>query len=286
MTRADHLRTASSLGPMAIPFPAPDRTCIVTGASSGIGVEIARILAARGHGVTLVARRLDRLEALAAQLGDQHGIRAEVVVADLSEPDERRAVVEAVHDRGLTPEVLVNNAGFSTLGPVAEIDPGREISMLRTNVEAVDHLCALVMPGMIERGRGAVLNVASTASYQPLPGQAGYAASKAFVRSYSTALAGEVAHRGITVTTLCPGPVRTEFGETAGMDDFNDDGNPLPEAMWVAVEDVARIGVDALEAGTLVAIPGPANRVLAALANVTPRQLLLPILVRSHPSLR
>lgn len=270
---------------MPIPLPAPDRTCIITGASSGIGTEVARVLASRGHGVTLVARRLDRLETLSRQLAERHGIRAEAVVADLTEPDQRRAVIEAVEERGLVPEVLVNNAGFSTVGPVATVDPGREIQMLRTNVEAVDHLCALVAPGMIERGRGAILNVASTASYQPLPGQAGYAASKAFVRSFSTSLAGELAPHGVTVTTLCPGPVDTEFGHASGMDDFTD-GNPLPQAMWVPVEDVARIAVDALEDGRLVTIPGPINRLVAAVANTTPRQLLMPILVKRHPSLR
>lgn len=270
---------------MAIPSPAPDRTCIVTGASSGIGTEIARVLASRGHGVTLVARRLDRLETLAEQLREHHGVRAEVVVGDLVEPDQRRAVVQAVADRGLTPEVLVNNAGFSTVGPLAEIDPGREIQMVRLNVEAVDHLCGLVVPGMVERGRGAILNVASTASYQPLPGQAGYSASKAYVRTFSTALAGEVGPRGVTVTALCPGPVRTEFADVSGLGEM-DDGNPLPEPLWVDVADVARIGVDALEDGRLVCIPGPANRALAAVAHVTPRQVLLPLVGRGHPSLR
>lgn len=269
---------------MPIPLPAPDRTCIVTGASSGIGTEVARVLASRGHGVTLVARRHERLETLAGQLAERHGIRAEVVVADLIEPDQRRAVVGAVAERGLTAEVLVNNAGFSTTGPVVDIDPGREIGMLRTNVEAVDHLCALVAPGMVERGRGAILNVASTASYQPLPGQAGYAASKAFVRSFSTSLAGELAPHGITVTTLCPGPVRTEFGEVSGMEQSTD-GNPLPEAMWVPVEVVARRAVDALEDGRLVCIPGTANRIAAALANVIPRQVLVPVLAKAHPSM-
>lgn len=269
---------------MAIPLPGPDRTCIVTGASSGIGTEIARLLASRGHGVTLVARRLDRLEILAAQLSERHDIRAEIVVADLTEPDDRRAVLAAVEARGLVPDVLVNNAGFSTVGPVARVDPGREIQMLRTNVEAVDHLCALVAPGMVERRRGAILNVASTASYQPLPGQAGYAASKAFVRSFTTSLAGELAPFGITVTALCPGPVRTEFGHASGMHDFTD-GNPLPEAMWVEVADVARIAVDALDDGRMVSIPGPLNRLAAAVANVVPRQLLVPLLARAHPSL-
>lgn len=270
---------------MPIPAPAPDRTCVVTGASAGIGTEIARVLAARGHGVTLVARRLDRLQTLADQLHEHHGVRAEVVVADLTEPHQRRTVIEAVGERGLTAEVLVNNAGFSTAGPVAEIDPGREIQMIRLNVEAVDHLCGLVVPGMLERGRGAILNVASTASYQPLPGQAGYSASKAYVRTFSTALAGEVAHRGVTVTALCPGPVHTEFADVSGLGD-TDGGNPLPEAMWVDVGLVARQGVDALEDGRLVCIPGIANRALAAVAHVTPRQVLLPLVGRGHPSLR
>jgi len=270
---------------MAIPAPAPDRTCIVTGASAGVGTEIARVLASRGHGVTLVARRLDRLRTLADQLHEHHGVRAEVVVADLAEPDQRRAVVAAVAERGLVPDVLVNNAGFSTGGPLAEIDPGREIQMIRLNVEAVDHLCGLVLPGMVERGRGAILNVASTASYQPLPGQAGYAASKAYVRTFSTALAGEVAHRGVTVTALCPGPVHTEFAEASGLG--HEDGvSLLPDVLWVDVEVVARAGVDALEDGRLVCIPGLANRALAAVAHVTPRQVLLPLLGRGHPSLR
>jgi len=271
---------------MAIPTPAADRTCIVTGASSGIGTEIARLLASRGHGVTLVARRVDRLDRLAEQLRHHHGVRAEVVVADLAEPDQRRAAVAAVEERGLTPEVLVNNAGFSTVGPVAEIDPGREIAMIRTNVEAVDHLCALVVPGMLDRRRGAILNVASTASYQPLPGQAGYSASKAYVRTFSTALAGEVAPHGVTVTALCPGPVRTEFADVSGLGDVEGDGAPLPEAMWVDVAEVARVGVDALEDGRLVAIPGAANRVVAAVAHLTPRQVLLPLVAGRHPSLR
>lgn len=269
---------------MTIPTPAPDRTCVVTGASSGIGDQIARQLAARGHGVTLVARREDRLTALATELVDRHGVRVEVVPADLSDLDQRVALVEEVAARRLTIDVLVNNAGFSTTGPVAEIDPYREVSMLRTNVEAVDHLCGLVVPGMVRRGRGAVLNVASTASYQPLPGQAGYAASKAFVRSFSVALAGEVGPAGVTVTVLCPGPVATEFAETAGFGQVGEQ-DVVPAAMWVAAEEVARTGLDALEVGSLVAVPGRANRGLALLGHLVPRRLLLPLVARLHPAL-
>ena len=271
---------------MAIPAPAPDRTCIVTGSSSGIGVEIARLLAARGHGVTLVARREDRLRALADELTDRHGIRSEVIAADLTDADARRGVIARVDDLGLSVEVLVNNAGFGTAGALASIDPEREISMLRTNVEALDHLCALVVPEMVARGRGGILNVASTASYQPLPGQAGYAASKAFVRSFSLALAGEVAARGVTVTVLCPGPVETEFADVSGLDGVFDEGGAVPPAMLVPAAEVARVGIDGLDAGRLTVIPGAANRVTALLGAVTPPRLLLPLVARFHPALR
>lgn len=270
---------------MAIPTPAPDRTCVVTGASSGIGEELARQLAARGHGVTLVARRRDRLEALASELADRHGIRAEVVPADLSERDQRVSLVDQVAERGLVIDVLVNNAGFSTTGALVAIDPDREIAMLRTNVEAVDHLCGLVVPGMVERGRGAVLNVASTASYQPMPGQAGYAASKAFVRAFSEALAAEVAPHSITVTTLCPGPVDTEFADTAGFQQIGET-DLVPSFFWVSPEVVARRALDGLDSGALVVVPGAPNRVLATVASVTPRRLLLALMARVHPALR
>jgi short-subunit dehydrogenase len=268
---------------MAIPTPAPDRTCIVTGASSGIGEQLARQLAARGHGVTLVARREDRLRTLAEDLQAAHGIRAEVVAADLSDADARTALVAAVTERGLVPDVLVNNAGFSTVGPVAEVDPDREIGMIRTNVEAVAHLCALVVGGMVERGRGAVLNVASTAAFQPLPGQAGYAASKAFVRSYSQALAAEVKPHGVTVTALCPGPVKTEFADAAGFEDGGE--GALPDFMWVGADEVATCALEGLDAGRSIVIPGASNRVLAGLAHLTPRAVLLPLLARQHPAL-
>src|SRR5439155_19287377 len=141
---------------------------------SGIGSEIARALAARGHGVTLVARREDRLRALAEQLAKEYEVRTEVVTADLTDETSRANVATEVTRRGLTPDVLVNNAGLSTTGPVHRSTPDGEMAMIRTDVEAVVHLCSLFLPGMVERGRGAVLNVASTAAFQPLPGQAGY----------------------------------------------------------------------------------------------------------------
>lgn len=269
---------------MTIPPPSQETTCVITGASSGIGVEFARQLAERGHGVTLVARRGERLRDLAGELSDMHGIRAEVFPADLTDSNARSSLVRHVGELGLTIDVLINNAGFSTVGPVAEADPDSEVGMVRTNVEAVSHLCALVVPGMVERGRGAILNVASTASFQPLPGQAGYAASKAFVRSYSEALSAEVKKKGVTVTALCPGPVKTEFAEVSGFGELNE-GEAMPAFMWEPADVVALAGLKGLEAGQRVVIPGFANRAAASMAHLTPHSLLLPILNRAHPAL-
>ena len=270
---------------MALPTPAAHTTAVVTGASSGIGREIARRLAGRGHGLTLVARREERLRALAGEVTAAHGVRAEVVAADLTDAAARRGVLDAVAAAGLVPSVLVNAAGLSTVGPVHRSDPDAELVMIRTDVEAVAHLCSLVLPGMVERGVGAVLNVASTAAFQPMPGQAGYAASKAFVVSYSQALRGELRGTGVTVTVLCPGPVETEFAVAAGFDPAEAEA-ALPRFMWISADDVADAAVDGLERGRALVIPGAANRAAALAARLAPRSLLVPIIARQHPGLR
>lgn len=269
---------------MSLPAPAPDRTAIVTGASSGIGAEIARELVRRGHGVTLVARRAEKLAELADELGAA-GVRAEVLAADLSDRATRAELLDRITALGLTPDILVNNAGLSTLGPIAASDPDAELNMIEVDVVAVADLCSRFVPGMVERHRGAVLNVASTAAFQPLPGQAGYGAGKAFVLSYTRSLGGELRGTGVTATTLCPGPVDTGFGETAGFD-MEDAESALPAFMWETAEAVAKCGIDALDKGRPVAIPGPANRVAAMFAHLTPKQLLVPILASRHPGLR
>ncbi len=275
--------TPTLLG-MSLPPPAPDRTAVVTGASSGIGAEIARRLAGRGQGVTLVARSVGRLETLATELRG-HGVRVEVIAADLTDRSARAGLLGAIEARGLTAEILVNNAGLSTLGPVAASDPEAEIAMVELDVVAVADLCSRFLPGMVKRRRGAVLNVASTAAFQPLPGQAGYAAAKVFVLSYTQSLAGELKGTGVTATTLCPGPVETGFGARAGFSD-EDAKSALPAPLWLAAPEVARIAVEGLDKGRLVVIPGAANRVAAALSQVAPRSLLLPFLSRNHPGLR
>lgn len=270
---------------MSLPSPAPDRTCLITGASSGIGADLARQLARRGHGVTLVARREDRLRALADELRDAHGIRAEAVACDLTDEVARDALAPTIEKRGLTVTVLVNNAGFSTMGPVHRSDPAREVAMIRTDVEAVAHLCSTFVPGMVGRGRGAVLNVASVASFQPLPGQAGYGACKAFVLSYSRALAEEVRRKGVTVTALCPGPVETEFAEAAGLGEA-EAADALPRFMWVSSADVAAQAVVGMEKGRQVVIPGAPNWIGAGVGHLVPRRLLMPVLASRHPSLK
>jgi uncharacterized protein len=269
---------------MSLPPPAPDRTALVTGASSGIGEEIARELARRGHGVILVARRADRLQALADELTGT-GVRAEVLAADLADRDQRAALPDRVRELGLDVDVLVNNAGLSTMGPVHRSDPEAELHMVEVDVLAVVDLCSRFLPAMVERGRGAVLNVASTAAFQPLPGQAGYGGSKAFVLSYTRALGGELRGTGVTATTLCPGPVQTGFGEAAGIS-TDDAMDSLPSFMWETAAAVARTGVDALAAGRPVAIPGAANRAAAAVSQLVPRQLLVPVLASRHPALK
>ncbi len=270
---------------MALPVPKENTTAVVTGASSGIGADIARELARRGHGVTLVARREDRLKALADELAGAHRVRTEVIAVDLTDADSRAELPAQLDGRGLTPDILVNNAGFTTMGPVHRAERASELAMVRTNVEAVVDLCTLFVPGMVTRHRGAVLNTASTAAFQPLPGQAGYGASKAFVLSYGRALGAELRGTGVTVTTLCPGPVETGFAEAAGMTD-DEAGEALPKVMWVPAADVARAAVDGLDAGRPVVIPGAANRAAASLAHLAPKGWILPLMARRHPALK
>jgi hypothetical protein len=269
---------------MSLPQPAPDRTALVTGASSGIGAEIARQLVDRGHGVTLLARRAEKLADLAAELGDR-GVRVEVLPADLADRDVRAALPGRIAALGLGVDILVNNAGMSTLGPVSDSDPDRELHLVEVDVAAVVDLCSRFLPDMVARHRGAILNVASTAAFQPLPGQAAYGAAKAFVLSYSRSLSGELRGSGVVVTVLCPGPVDTGFGEAAGFDSADAEA-ALPSFMWESTESVARTGLDALAAGHREAIPGTANRLLASFAHHTPKALLIPLVASRHPGLR
>jgi len=264
-----------------LPAASNNGVVLITGASSGIGAEMAREFARRGRHMVLVARRAAKLQALAETLGSA----ADVLAADLSKPAERAALPDRVADLGLVVDVLVNNAGLSTVGPIAASDPVAELNLVEVDVAAVVDLCSRFVPGMVSRGRGAVLNVASVGAFGPVPGQAAYGAAKAFVLSYTQALGQELRGTGVVAATLCPGPVKTGFGETAGISD-EDAEAALPKAMWVDADEVARAAIEGLASGRTVIVPGVFNRVGAAAFQHLPRRLLLPILARSHPGLK
>lgn len=236
---------------MALPGPADDTTALVTGASSGIGEHFARQLAGRGHHVTLVARRRDRLEALAAELGGSE--RALVAPADLADPAARDGLEAAVRGSGRSVTVLVNNAGFGVYEPFAASGRARELEQVRVLVEAVVDLTHRFWGGMCAAGRGAVINVSSTSAFQALPYNAGYAAAKAHVLLLSEALHAEGAEHGVTATAVCPGPVSTGFQEASDVPGFF---SRLPRAVWIGPDRVARDGLRAADRGRRAVVPG------------------------------
>jgi uncharacterized protein len=237
---------------MALPPPAPDATALVTGASSGIGRELARQLAERGYGVTVVARRADRLEELAEELRAKHGVRVEAIPTDLTDQAATDRLIDEIAARGLNVEILVNNAGFGIYTPFAATDPQQDYAQLALLIGAVVQLSGRVLPGMLERGRGTIINLSSTAGFQALPGNANYAACKAFVLIHSEGLHDELRPHGITVTAVCPGPVRTEFQEVSAPL-F---AERLPGFTWIGPERVARDALRAAERGKRSVIPG------------------------------
>jgi uncharacterized protein len=258
---------------MGLPQPSPTSTALVTGASAGIGAEIARELARRGHGVTLVARRRDRLEELADELEAEHGVRAEALECDLTDPDARSALPGRVAQLGFDVDVLVNNAGFGTAGPFHESEVDREVQLVRILIEAVVDLTGRFVPPMVERGYGAVLNVASTAGFTPLPNMAGYGAAKAWSRSFSAALHEELRPRGVAVTALCPGPVNTEFFEVSGPTPIE---KLIPRPFWVDPDHVARTAVDALARNRAEVVPGRPMSALVTGARLVPQEIRNP----------
>ena len=234
---------------------------LITGASAGLGVEFARQLARRGHRLVLAARRRERLETLAAELGN-----ARAVAIDLAEAGSTERLAADIEAAGEQVDILVNNAGFGLKGRFAELDPARLREMVDLNVGSLTELCRAFAPGMVERGSGAILNVASTAAFQPGPGMAVYFATKAYVLSLSEALHEELKPHGIRVTALCPGPTRTEFGAVAG---FPQDG-PF-DRMSADSASVVRAGLEALDRNRAVAVPGLLNKVGAASTRFVPR---------------
>jgi short-subunit dehydrogenase len=241
----------------------PRPVTLITGASAGLGAEFARQCAARGEELVLVARRRDRLEALAAELGHAH-----VVAADLAEPGAPARIAEAVARLGLEIATLINNAGFGAIGRVDSLPPDRQAEMVDVNIRALVALTCAFVPAMVARGAGAILNVASTAAFQPGPGFAVYFASKAFVLSFTEALHQEMKGRGVRVSALCPGPTRTEFGEVAGM------RRSVPAFLSADAASVVRAGLRGLDRNRALVIPGLANKLTAQAGRFLPRAVM------------
>jgi short-subunit dehydrogenase len=245
------------------------QTALVTGGSGGIGLELAKVLARNGFDLVLVARKRDTLEAAAGQLEGKFAIRAHVFAADLRLPDAPQAIFDFLRNENIDVEILVNNAGFGVGGEFADTSIQRELDMIQVNITALTHLTKLFIPAMIKRRSGRVLNVASTAAFQPGPLMAVYRATKAYVLSFSEALAEELRNSGVTVTALCPGPTHTDFAENAELH-----SSRLFNAFGIAdPSEVATYGFDAMMHGKRVAIPGIKNKLLAQANRITPRAL-------------
>ncbi len=257
----------------------PRRTALVTGASSGIGYELATLLAQDHYDLVLVARNETALRQLADELVKRQGITCTVLADDLSDSHTPERLVARLREASLDIDVLVNNAGFGTHGPFVEADVASQLQMIQVNLVALTHLTRLLVPSMVSRTWGRVLNVASTAAFQPGPLMAVYYATKAYVVSFSEAVGHELRGSGVTITALCPGPTRTEFQRRAGVED-----TPLMRGRIMDARTVALAGYRGLMQGRSLVIPGVRNRVLAGLTRVVPRQITLEIVRRIQES--
>jgi short-subunit dehydrogenase len=251
---------------------APARTALVTGASSGIGAAFAEVFAAHGFDLILVARREDRLREAATRIARAHRVRTHVFVSDLSDPAAPSRLCAEIAERGLTVDALVNNAGYGVSGSYLDSSWDTHRAMLQVMVGATAELTHRLLPGMIDRGYGRVINVSSLAGLVPAPaGHTLYAATKALSVRFSEALSGEVAKFGVHVTALCPGFTRSEFHDVTGTREKVD---KLPAWLWMDAAIVAQQGFDAVMAGKPIHIPGRVNRTIAVLARVVPMSIV------------
>lgn len=251
------------------------KTALITGATGGIGLDLAECFARDRHDLVLVARRAAELEAVAARFMQQYGISVQTIVADLSEVGAADQVAAQLAERGVQIDVLVNNAGFAQYGAFVATDADQELRMMQLNMITLTRLIKLLLPAMIARRSGAILNVASTAAFMPGPLMAVYYATKAYVLSLSEALHEELRGTGVTVTALCPGPTRTGFQARAQME-----ASKLVRGREIMdAQTVARLGYAGLRRGLALVIPGRMNQLQAALPRFVPRRLL-PALVR------
>jgi short-subunit dehydrogenase len=260
-------------------------TVLVTGASGGIGEAFAKVFAARDYDLILTARSADKLAKVAAALGNR--VRVEVLPVDLSDPAGPEKLLSAIEAKAIPVDILVNNAGVGTFGPFAESSLEKELAQIRLNVVALTHLTQVLVAGMVKRGRGKILNVASTAAFQPGPWMSVYYATKAYVLSFSEALTIELKGSGVTVTCVCPGPTKSDFAVRANMVDAAT--AEKGHFIMMDAEVVARKGVDALLKGRRLLIPGLLNRTLAHATRLGSRGLNARIvrrLMKSIDSLR
>lgn len=243
-------------------------TALITGASSGIGRALAGRFAADGSNLVLVARREEALREVAHEFEEAHGLSARVLTHDLAEPDAPRALFDQLTEQGVSVDVVVNNAGFGARGTVAELDLNRQLDMIHVNVTALTHLTRLFLPGMLDRNRGGILNVASTAAFQPGPNMSVYYATKAYVLSLTEGLAEEVRGTGLTVSCLAPGATDTRFANRADMEN-----STLFQLGTMDPSVVARIGYKGFRAGKTIVVPGLFNKLTTFAVRFTPRSL-------------
>jgi short-subunit dehydrogenase len=246
-------------------------TALITGASTGIGYELGKCFAADRHNLILIARQEARLRQVAAELSEQFSVSARVIVADLAKPDAPQKIADEIRQDSLQVDYLVNNAGFGLGGKFSETDLAAELEMMQVNMVALVHLTKLFLPAMVARRSGKIMNVASTAAFQPGPLMAVYYASKAFVLSFTEAIANELAGTGVTVTALCPGPTQSEFQRRAHIENTR-----LVKGKFMGMmtaETVAPIGYGGLMQGKRLVIPGLINKVGVQSVRLSPRRL-------------
>jgi uncharacterized protein len=246
-----------------------NETALITGASSGIGLELARLFAADDSNLVLVARREERLRALADELKSEFGVDVFVLAKDLSQKSAPREIFDELQRQGIQVDVVVNNAGFGARGRFAELGEEAQVDMIQVNTVALTHLTRLFLPGIIERGRGGILNVGSLAGFQPGPNLAVYYATKAYVLSFTEALSEEVTNPDIKITCLAPGPVRTEFGEKSELDD-----SLLFKLSLMDSGPVVRAGYEGFRKGEVIVLPGIKQKLIPFMLRFTPRFLV------------
>jgi short-subunit dehydrogenase len=257
---------------MAVPAPCLDARAVVTGASQNIGEALATELAARGHHLIITARREDVLSGLANRLTERHGVTVEVRPVDLADPTERTKLADELASRHIS--ILCANAGTATFGPVANLDPVDEKAQLQLNVLGVHDLVLAVLPQMVQRRAGGILISGSAAGNSPIPNNATYAATKAFVNTFSESLRGEVKSSGVHVTLLAPGPVRATLPDPAEASLVD---KLVPEFLWISTEHTAKLSLDALERNKMRVVPGVTSKAMSVASGYAPRSIVAPI---------